>query len=278
MIRSSMSTGWRSINIVMPDNRKCCDKVVNCYNDRRQPADRISTDRIDIAVKTIQNISITILINLHPVGIDDLIKNIRLNIIIDIDTQFCRNTSNHISNRKTKKCTSKCDQDHDPQLTHLISCDDIDHIFTCHTSKQREYGKKVREMSSEMMTFEVETFYNFDTIKSFGISSLYGKKMRNWQEKFKDISLKYNMFTIKTNIVMSIIGMVVQYAAFGYCLFRLWTRDISYGTMTLFLQQRSNLNGAFNNLVSIIPNFLNSSISAHRIRELAQLKKEVHIP
>ena len=145
-------------------------------------------------------------------------------------------------------------------------------------SKQREYGKKVREMSSEMMTFEVETFYNFDTIKSFGISSLYGKKMRNWQEKFKDISLKYNMFTIKTNIVMSIIGMVVQYAAFGYCLFRLWTRDISYGTMTLFLQQRSNLNGAFNNLVSIIPNFLNSSISAHRIRELAQLKKEVHIP
>ena len=36
-------------------------------------------------------------------------------------------------------------------------------------SKQREYGKKVREMSSEMMTFEVETFYNFDTIKSFGI-------------------------------------------------------------------------------------------------------------
>ena len=115
-------------------------------------------------------------------------------------------------------------------------------------SKQREYGKKVREMSSEMMTFEVETFYNFDTIKSFGISSLYGKKMRNWQEKFKDISLKYNMFTIKTNIVMSIIGMVVQYAAFGYCLFRLWTRDISYGTMTLFLQQRSNLNGAFTKL------------------------------
>ena len=140
-------------------------------------------------------------------------------------------------------------------------------------SKQREYGKKVREMSSDMMTFEVETFYNFDTIKSFGISSLYGKKMRQWQEKFKDISLKYNMFTIKTNILMSLVGMVVQYAAFGYCLFRLWTRDITYGTMTLFLQQRSSLNGAFNNLVSIIPNFLNSSISAHRILGLIRPEK-----
>lgn len=144
--------------------------------------------------------------------------------------------------------------------------------------KQREYGQKVKEMSSQMMTFEVETFYNFDTIKSFGISSLYGTKLREWQKKFKKISLEYNLFTIKTGIFMSILGMIVQYAAFGYCLFRLWTHDITYGTMTLFLQQRSNLSSAFNNVVSIIPSFLNSSISAHRIRELAQLPKEVHIP
>lgn len=144
--------------------------------------------------------------------------------------------------------------------------------------KQREYGQKVKEMSSQMMTFEVETFYNFDTIKSFGISSLYGTKLREWQRKFKKISLEYNLFTIKTGIFMSILGMIVQYAAFGYCLFRLWTHDITYGTMTLFLQQRSNLSSAFNNVVSIIPSFLNSSISAHRIRELAQLPKEVHIP
>ncbi len=143
---------------------------------------------------------------------------------------------------------------------------------------QREYGKKTREMSSKLMAFEVETFYNFDTIKSFGISDSYSKKMRWWQGKFKDVSLEYNMFSIKTNIWMSIVGMLVQFTAFGYCLFRLWTHDITYGTMTLFLQQRSNLSGAFSNVVSIIPSFLNSSISAHRIRELVELKKEVHIP
>ena len=144
--------------------------------------------------------------------------------------------------------------------------------------KQREYGKKVREMSSDLMTFEVETFYNFDTIKSFGVASHYSKKMRWWQKKFKDISLEYNLFTIKTNIWLSILGAMVQMVAFGYCLFRLWTRDITYGTMTLFLQQRSNLSGAFSNVISIIPSFLNSSISAHRIRELVELPKEVHIP
>lgn len=144
--------------------------------------------------------------------------------------------------------------------------------------KQREYSRKVRETSSEMMSFEVETFYNFDTIKSFGIMERYGQKLRDWQKVFKKISLDYNMFTIKTGIFMSVLGMIIQYAAFGYCLFLMWTHQITYGTMTLFLEQRGRLAGAFNNVVGIIPSFLTSSVSAHRIRELIDLPRERHIP
>ena len=144
--------------------------------------------------------------------------------------------------------------------------------------KQREYGKKMREMSSEVMTFEVETFYNFDTIKSFGIADQYSGKLRWWQRKFRDISLDFNLFSIKTNIYMSIVGMMVQFLAFFYCLYLLWTHAITYGTMTLVMQQRSALSGSFKSVLSIIPSFLTSSISAHRIRELVELKKEAHIP
>ena len=143
--------------------------------------------------------------------------------------------------------------------------------------KQRNYGKKVREMSSKLMTFEAETFYNFDTIKSFGISSLYSRKMREWQKKYKDISLDYNMFSIKTNVFLSVISMLVGFGMFGYCLFLLWGGSITFGTMTLFLQQGSGLSASFNNLMSIVPNFLSSSVSAHRIRELVELPKEKHI-
>ena len=145
-------------------------------------------------------------------------------------------------------------------------------------SKQREYNKKVREMSSKMMSFEVETFYNFDTIKSFGITDRYSAKLRGWQQQFKDVSLKYNMFSIKTNIFMSILGTTIQMIAFCYCLFLLWAHSITYGTMTLFLQQRAALSAAFNRVVGIIPAFLQSSVSAHRVRELVELPKEVHIP
>lgn len=144
--------------------------------------------------------------------------------------------------------------------------------------KQREYGKQVRRMSSDMMTFEAETFYNFDTIKSFGISDIYSRKMREWQGRFRELQLTYNMFQIKTNVLLSIIGLFVQMLAFLYCLYLLWMNAITYGTMTLFLGQRSKLSSAFRNVVGIIPNFLNSSVSAHRIRELVDLPREVHIP
>ena len=119
--------------------------------------------------------------------------------------------------------------------------------------KQRDYRKKAREMNSSMVSFEVETFYNFDTVKSFGISDQYGQKLRDWQRKFKDITLQYNLFTIKTNALLSILGLLVQMAAFLYCLWLLWNRSITYGTMTLFLTQRSRMSTAFNNLVGIVP-------------------------
>ncbi|MBR6156179.1 MAG: ABC transporter ATP-binding protein [Lachnospiraceae bacterium] len=143
--------------------------------------------------------------------------------------------------------------------------------------KQREYTRRAKETASSMMTFEVETFYNIDTIKSFGIMDHFGKGLREWQEKFKKVSLEANMFSILTNIFMSILGMIAQYAAFGYCLYLLWTRQITYGTMVLFLEQRGALSNAFNSVISIVPSFLNSSVSAHRIRELNDLPKEAHL-
>ncbi len=142
--------------------------------------------------------------------------------------------------------------------------------------RQRQYSRRVREISSEMMTFETESLYNMDTVKSFGIMSLFGEKLRAIQTRYREMSLEYNLFSIKVGVFSSILKMIVQYIAFGYCLFRLWTRQITYGTMTLFLEQRANLSSAFSNVAGIIPGFLNSSVSAHRIRELVQLPREQH--
>lgn len=139
---------------------------------------------------------------------------------------------------------------------------------------QRRYLKKVRKASSKLMAFEVESFYNLDTIKSFGLSGQYSGKLKDKLKSFRNLNLDYNRYTILTNVFLSLISSLVEFAAFGYCLFQLWTRQITYGTMTLFLQQRSSLSSSFNKLVSIIPNILTASVSCARIRELLDIPCE----
>ena len=142
--------------------------------------------------------------------------------------------------------------------------------------KTREHRKRVLEVNSGLMGFEVESFYNFDTIKSFGITEHYNEKLGEWQKKFADSNLDYNLFTIKSNAWMSMLSSMVAFLSFGYCLFRLWTGTITYGTMTLFLQQRTKLSSNFESLVKILPNMVNSAVAAHRVREIAELPKEKH--
>lgn len=142
--------------------------------------------------------------------------------------------------------------------------------------KMREYKKRVLEMNSAMTSFEVDTFYNFDMIKSFGVAGTTEKKLKMWQGKYKEYNLDYNKFEIKANIGVSLLQTAVSLLAFGYCLWRLWTGQIQYGDMTFFLQQRGALTSRFNSLVGTIPGMVSSAISAHRIRELCDLPKEKH--
>lgn len=144
--------------------------------------------------------------------------------------------------------------------------------------KMKEYRKRVLELNSKMMSFEVETFYNFEMIKSFGIFGYYSRKLKAWQQKYKEFNLDYNKFQIKSNILLTLVSTIVSSAAFAYCLYRLWTGQILYGDMTFFLQQRSALSSRFNSLVGTIPGMINSAVSAHRVRELMDLPREEHDP
>lgn len=140
--------------------------------------------------------------------------------------------------------------------------------------QQREYNQKMRKVSGDMSAFQSESFRNMDTLKSFGVEDQISRKLRFWQKNYRDTVLEHNRFSIRTNVWLTVMSSVVQYAALGYCLWRLWRRDILFGTMTLFLQQRSNLSAAFSSLVSLVPTALSGSVAAERIRELMELPKE----
>lgn len=136
----------------------------------------------------------------------------------------------------------------------------------------RTHQQEVRQVGSHLMSYETETLHNLDAIKGFGITGRYGAGLRQRQEEFRRASLDYNLFSIRTEILMSVLGSAVQMAAFGYCLYLLWSGKILYGTMTLFLSQGTKLSSTFNALVRTVPSFLSASVSARRIRDLFALE------
>ncbi len=142
--------------------------------------------------------------------------------------------------------------------------------------KQKTHREEMMKTTSKMYSFETEALYNIDTVKSFGVMDYYSTQMKELQMQYRRITLAWNMFQIRTNVFMAIMSLIVEYVAYGYALFLLWGGQITYGTMTLFLQQRGALSGAFQNLVSIVPGCISSSVSAHRIQELMALPKEKH--
>ena len=142
--------------------------------------------------------------------------------------------------------------------------------------KQKAHRQEMMETTSKMYSFETEALYNLDTVKSFGIMDSFSMQLRELQMQYRRITLAWNMFQIRTNVFMAILSLLVEYVAYGYALFLLWGGTITYGTMTLFLQQRGALSGAFQSLVGIVPGFISSSVSAHRIQELMALPREKH--
>ncbi len=141
--------------------------------------------------------------------------------------------------------------------------------------KQLDYNRRMRQVSAAYSAFQSETFRNLDTLKGFGIEETVSDQLHDWQKRNRDMILEHNLFSIRTNALLTALGTLVQYAAMAYCIYKLWRGDIILGTMTFFLQQRSSLQGAFSGLIGQLPRLISGSVAAERLRELTELPQDV---
>lgn len=143
--------------------------------------------------------------------------------------------------------------------------------------KMRNYNKRMREVSSEVMSFNEESFQNIQSVKAFDLVEFFSNRLRNVQQNYKDVYLDYNKFSVYTSSFMSVVGMFVAYACFGWGVYRLWTGHITFGTMTLFVQLSSQLSSSFKSLVSLVPSAISATTSAGRIMEFFKIKNETKL-
>lgn len=140
--------------------------------------------------------------------------------------------------------------------------------------KMRDHSEKMRKLSSEMMIFNEESFQNIQLIKGFDLSERYSEKHKAIQDKYKNVALQYNQFSIYKNTIMSLVGTVVAIICFVWSIYRLHLGFITYGTMTLFLQLSTNLSDSFSSLASMIPSAINATTAAGRIIAIMSLPDE----
>ena len=126
--------------VVVHDNGQRGEELVDGDDDGRQPTDGIAAHSSHVTRKPVEHVAVAVLVDGHPVGIDDLVEDITLYIVVDVDLQFQCDTPQDIANHQTEQCAAHHDNHHDPQFRHLIARDDVYHVFPGNAAYQSQCG------------------------------------------------------------------------------------------------------------------------------------------
>ncbi len=136
------------------------------------------------------------------------------------------------------------------------------------------HSANMKQITAQVMSFQEDSFRNLTSIKSFSAADWYAEQMDSLQSRHADAYLDYNRFQVTMSAVLSAVGALVSFACLGWGVYRLWTGDITYGSMTMFLQLAATLRGAFQALVSLAPEAISIGTSASRIQAVEALPAE----
>lgn len=142
------------------------------------------------------------------------------------------------------------------------------------TRKMRDLSKNTKISESEVMAFSSETMYNLQTVKSFSIAGLKIVQLVTVLNKNKKIKTEQNDYSIFVNTLIGFLGILASYSCLAWAIFRLWNGQISYGTMTMFIQLASYTMASMKGLISFFPALINTMTSVMRIREVTELEPE----
>ena len=138
----------------------------------------------------------------------------------------------------------------------------------------RKFNAQTRDMNGQVLSFSEEVLRNLQFVKTFDLTARYINMFRELTEKYRTVRLKYEKFNIIMTMVLSLMGMVVSYACYGWAVYRLWQGSITVGTMTLFLQISGTLTSSFSSLASLAPSMVSIATGAGRIMEITSFRRE----
>ena len=135
-------------------------------------------------------------------------------------------------------------------------------------------NKKTAAMGAKLSGFNQETFSNIQTIKAFSLIKVYVDRLKMLQKEYIEMSLDFKRMSMVSSLILSVVGLVVSYSSYGWGIYRVWSGDISYGTMTMFLSLSGTLTGALHGLTNLVPSAINLTTSAGRLMDIVEMPRE----
>lgn len=140
--------------------------------------------------------------------------------------------------------------------------------------KMRRLSNDMREVSAEMMAFHEETLQNAQSIKAFNLVQNFVSRLYKVQEKFYNKTVEFSKVSVQNSSLLSVCSTVISYSCLGWGAYRLWSHQIDFGTMVLFIQLAGYLAAALSALIKLVPGAMECTISARRIMTILDLPRE----
>ncbi len=140
--------------------------------------------------------------------------------------------------------------------------------------RMQKNSMKSLGLSTQMSMFTTEAFANIQNVKAFNLIKLYKKKVREIQKEQMKMNVAYQRSAIGNTLIMSLASAVITYTTYGWGIYKVWSKAITYGTMTMFLTLAASLTSSLQSVLSFFPTTIQISNSARRLMELTSLPKE----
>lgn len=138
----------------------------------------------------------------------------------------------------------------------------------------RTQDRVIKEQSSRILAFQEETFRNLASIKAFGITDSFTDQLNDLQADYEEKTLQMNKTQVRISIHTALISTLLIGICMAWGAWRLWRGNMTFGSLTMFLQLVAVLRSAFSGVLSLSHRTVTLSNSAGRIIALEELPEE----
>lgn len=140
--------------------------------------------------------------------------------------------------------------------------------------KMRRLSREIKQTSSLVRQFFQESIQHTSIIKALRMEKLFEKRLEVQQNANIRKVKEQNRFSIFTHVILSVGFSTGYLITFSWGLFQLHNGEITFGTLTAFLQLVGMIQGPALGLINLAPSFVGVYTAAERLQEIERIRQE----